>query len=269
MVVPFSCYTNTPASDTSLNSVNKLFLTSISLREPQSTHVRCHLRFWFHAWPIPSFGVLGSTCCSFPTIISIPSRQALAMAPSRFRLVLGSLLALGGATTSQATTGWEEWNSTCPPPSTTSLSFTQYDTVYSTESFTTSFWETATQNITVVQTVTQYITMVRQPSDPRFLDAHIFRQTTPTTVIQPTTDILVETATDTEDLYWTNTTTDLETQTQTIVQTQTTVSPTTVTASELLEVFTYTSEVTSLTICPTRITNPTFTAQAPYPSDWT
>lgn len=82
------------------------------------------------------------------------------MAPSRSKLVLSAMLALGKVASSQPTTGWEEWSSTCPPPSTTSLSFTQYDTVYSTESFTTSLWETATQKITVVQTVTQYVTMV-------------------------------------------------------------------------------------------------------------
>lgn len=60
-------------------------------------------------------------------------------------------------------------------------------------------------------------------------------------------------------------------QTEIVTETSTTVSPspTTATATEKLLVETFTTEVTSIRLCPTRVANPTFTALGPFPSDWT
>ncbi len=82
-------------------------------------------------------------------------------------------------------------------------------------------------------------------------------QTTPITetLATPTTVVSFRTTTDTT----------ATTEFQTVVTTR----PVTLTATEAVSIYSSTTRLTSLKLCPTRITNPTFTVQAPLPTDWT
>lgn len=95
------------------------------------------------------------------------------------------------------------------------------------------------------------------------------------TTTQPTTEIQVQLLTETEIEITPTTETETTPTTQTEIQlvTETATTPTTqsvtLTATEKLELYTSTTRLTSLRICPTRIANPTFTVEVPMPTQWT
>ncbi|KIX00477.1 uncharacterized protein Z518_10617 [Rhinocladiella mackenziei CBS 650.93] len=72
-------------------------------------------------------------------------------------------------------------------------------------------------------------------------------------------------------IYRTIISTNILTSTEIVAETSTTVSPSPTTATATKEIFPYTttSRVTSITLCPSRIVNLTFTAVQPFPTDWT
>ncbi|KAJ9621129.1 hypothetical protein H2204_012023 [Knufia peltigerae] len=152
----------------------------------------------------------------------------------------------------------------CPPPPTVFFNVTDYVPIT----------ETATTTVTAVTTAT-YIDTTTQPIT-------IFQTIISTTVVTATSTVTTtetETETDTETSTTTTTTLSISpttdtatitnTATDTTTDTLTETTSTTNTATELISEYLTTEQVTSITLCPTRIANPTYTANEPYPTDWT
>ncbi|KPI39789.1 uncharacterized protein AB675_3277 [Cyphellophora attinorum] len=147
---------------------------------------------------------------------------------------------------------------TCPAPVT--LSETSYVLVTGT----TTVFETVVYTDTVTTT---------QPTT----EVSVLVQPTTETFVQPTTEVslvtVVQITTETQTVSTTLTETTSTTLTETVPTTITETTPTTqlvtLTATEELELYTSTTRLTSLRICPTRITNPTFTVAVPMPTQWT
>jgi hypothetical protein len=162
---------------------------------------------------------------------------------------------------------WSDW--TCPPPSTSVLSLTQtqYVPVTTTETDlqTTQVTQVQTSTVIVYQTIisTQTVTTVS-------FDHHVFNFYLPLNQTERTSST-TETSVLPTTLTEYNTVTQTETTPVTVVQLQTavTTSPVTLTATEAIQIYSSTTRLTSLKLCPSRIVNPTFTVQAPLPTDWT
>lgn len=141
---------------------------------------------------------------------------------------------------------------TCPPPLT--VNNTQYVSITAT----TTIFETIIYTDTIIQPTTE--TQIQL--------------TTETEVqVQLITDVETESRTETVVQQFTETETTPTTITETTSQTVTETTPTTqlltLTATEEIELYTSTTRLTSLRLCPTRITNPTFTVDVPMPTQWT
>ncbi|ETN38350.1 uncharacterized protein HMPREF1541_06385 [Cyphellophora europaea CBS 101466] len=136
--------------------------------------------------------------------------------------------------------------STCPPPVT--VNNTQYLTA------TTTIYET--MFFTDILTTTQPTTETEITTD-----VQLFTETETT----PTTEISIQPTTATEVQLLTATVTTPTTVTETTPVTELV----TLTATQELELYTTTTRLTSLRICPTRVSNPTFTVDVPMPTQWT
>ncbi|KIW20773.1 hypothetical protein PV08_01351 [Exophiala spinifera] len=150
----------------------------------------------------------------------------------------------------------------CPPPPTVFFNVTDYVPIT----------ETATTTVTAVTTAT-YIDTTTTPIT-------IFQTIISTTVVTATATVTTtETETDTETSTTTTTTLSISpttdtatitnTATDTTTDTLTETTSTTNTATKIISEYLTTEQVTSITLCPTRIANPTYTANEPYPTDWT
>ncbi|EXJ95941.1 hypothetical protein A1O1_01066 [Capronia coronata CBS 617.96] len=141
---------------------------------------------------------------------------------------------------------------TCPPVPTVFLDVTHYVNVPVTVTATALYTDTSTASFT--NTATELLT-----------------DTTTASIINTTTAFYTDTTTQPITIYQTIISTTILTTTEIVTETSTTVSPspTTATATEKLILQTFTTEVTSVTVCPTRTANPTFTALGPLPTDWT
>ncbi|EXJ65185.1 hypothetical protein A1O7_01525 [Cladophialophora yegresii CBS 114405] len=123
---------------------------------------------------------------------------------------------------------------------TTTLPITIYQTIIS------------TSIVTTTQTVTETTTTI---------------SITPTTLTTPTTATVTTPTTETVTTPTTETIT--TPTTATLTETSISTTPTTATATEIISIYEITTQATSITLCPTRIVNPTYTAAGPYPTDWT
>jgi hypothetical protein len=131
---------------------------------------------------------------------------------------------------------------TCPPPVTVN------NTQYTTQFFTKTVFETIVY--TKVRTITQPITETTSITETQ---VQLFTETETT----PTTETQIQLVTQTE------------TTPTTLTETTPTTQSVTLTATEKLELYTSTTRLTSLIICPSRTINPTFTVDVPMPSQWT
>ncbi|EXJ81431.1 hypothetical protein A1O3_07723 [Capronia epimyces CBS 606.96] len=153
-----------------------------------------------------------------------------------------------------------------PPPQTWSEVATVGPGWISTSTVHDTFIYTCPPIPTVFVNVTQYVPVTATDTTSEY-----FTDTTTASLTNTTTASYTETTTTPITIYQTIISTTILTTTEIVTETSTTVSPspTTLTATEELLLETFTTEVTSITLCPTRIVNPTFTALGPFPTDWT
>ncbi|KAJ4504783.1 hypothetical protein HRR83_003084 [Exophiala dermatitidis] len=157
---------------------------------------------------------------------------------------------------------------------TTTESFTNTSTEILTDTTIESVTNTATELLTETTTASLTTTATEVLTE-RFTNTTTasFTATTTASYTETTTTSITETTTRPVTIYQTIISTTVVTTTQTVTETETSTtvspSPTTATATEKLLVSTFTTEVTSITLCPTRKVNPTYTASGPYPTDWT
>ncbi|KAJ9605145.1 hypothetical protein H2200_010535 [Cladophialophora chaetospira] len=168
----------------------------------------------------------------------------------------------------------QTWIVTCPAPPTVFINFTQVQYVPVTTTASEFFTATVTTSefFTNTTTLSEFFTDTATTSE-FFTDttttSEYFTDTTSITIYQTIISTSVITTVETQTV--TETTTTPTTLTVTTPTTDTVTTPTTetATATEIISLYEITSQATSITLCPTRIVNPTYTAAGPYPTDWT